>query len=659
MSKTLKAVVALITSVACMLAPLPAQAFEGVDVFEPPQPLKNALVRVVSSKGICTGTLVAPNVITTASHCFFDGVTRYSVSAVYGDSVTATVVEHRSFGADFTIAKLNQPIDREPIPVASGYWVPVGSELLSCGGGVDYLRRIRCMDGVEVGPSSRYFPFFQLGDHLGEAELIGHSNPGDSGGPVMNDAGELVGVITGSWVTQEHADAVTHPLLWARNPLTIQSILDEMTGVGTAAPASEEPATKVAPEDIPTAPGAPETYVPVTDADASKYPTDTFMYQLWKREQDSIAARKAEAETPGFELLEPYSRIIYYRGYLTRVYCVPKEVFGLLSDPAIGHEFRRESLQNRYFRCDAYWARKLLQSEVERAKAERVYQAEKALWDAEHATTETSTEESTTTEESTSTEPATSEELTTSTSATTSEESTTEEATSEETTSEETTSEESTSEESTSESSTSDSTTSDSSTSATSVAEPSTSESILSSVEPTTEQTTATSVGPTTTTTSKVVVSTSAPMTTPTSKTTSVIATATSTRASSTPATATSTTSATSTPGTSRFVITAPTKTTATSTTSAGTTVRSTAARQPNLLDATEPPVSTVQQPNDIGGSGASGSSSGSSDSSSGSSTGSAEGSSVGIWGLLAVILGGIIALIIQALDNNAHNQRH
>ena len=244
-------------------------------------PHQAPVVRVVNQLGatraLGSGTLVDQyadrGLVLTCAHTFRDGVGEVTVVLATGRAFGARVVKiDRQW--DLAALMIRRP-EVEPATVAAKDAQP-GEALASCGYGS--AGRFWC----NRGRAQRYV--IAEGTHTAETlELSGAARQGDSGGPIFNDQGELVGIVLGTngRIVTGTACGRIRAFLAGLSPRFRQSA-PQPTPVKQAPPQTQPPQVK---------PAAPN------DSDAADDPDDRPPPAGLQRLGDSVADLRRRIQT--------------------------------------------------------------------------------------------------------------------------------------------------------------------------------------------------------------------------------------------------------------------------------------------------------------------------------------------------------------------------
>lgn len=206
------------------LAPLPCLAVTGGTVVHDPNGIRSSVVQIESSRGeLCSGAVIAPDLILTAAHCVLQRAAyrvvvvdrrfrRYAVralaAALHPDFVPGTTPRDQP-GIDLAIIKLAQPLGPDFIPLdpAAATDVETGERVSLAGFGLSAENRrgsariLRETQLVSLGTLQVANRVIVVADedHLAETTGAGACR-GDSGGPIVrgrNGRYQLLGIV--SW----------------------------------------------------------------------------------------------------------------------------------------------------------------------------------------------------------------------------------------------------------------------------------------------------------------------------------------------------------------------------------------------------------------------------------------------------------------------------
>ena len=158
----------------------------------------NSVFRIETSSGMGTGWLIEPGLILT-NHHVVEGSTIVSVRQNQGSLFTARV---RAIDEPRDIALLSFDVSQtfldpmaKPIPTGDAYTSKIASSMMAMG----YSGELTPLEDGTVGPATANigvlsaivnFIFFDVNNLVIDAAV----DPGDSGGPVLNLDGEVVGM---------------------------------------------------------------------------------------------------------------------------------------------------------------------------------------------------------------------------------------------------------------------------------------------------------------------------------------------------------------------------------------------------------------------------------------------------------------------------------
>ena len=206
------------------LASVPAAAITRGELARNPNGLRQSVVRVESSRGeMCSGAVIAPDLVLTAAHCVDDRATyrvivvdrhfrQHTVRAVAAAMHPAFVrgtTPRTQPGVDLALIKLARPLGREFVPLdpRSASRAARGEPVEIAGFGVEaegrkasarVLRQTQVVNLGELQVANRVMVVVD-GQRLARVPGAGACR-GDSGGPILRASGggyQLVGIV--SW----------------------------------------------------------------------------------------------------------------------------------------------------------------------------------------------------------------------------------------------------------------------------------------------------------------------------------------------------------------------------------------------------------------------------------------------------------------------------
>lgn len=150
---------------------------------------------IMSNGGLCAGALIEPDVILTAAHCV-NRVRPVHVSwhdnpMVFEDAALVTL----NTKADVALIKLAKPNERKPLTLlAKGQKIPEGGAIATIGH--PSIGEFFGMPPFDLDMT--YLMSTGIVSGLTKDEIISDMSlsPGNSGGPVFNERGEVIGVVS-------------------------------------------------------------------------------------------------------------------------------------------------------------------------------------------------------------------------------------------------------------------------------------------------------------------------------------------------------------------------------------------------------------------------------------------------------------------------------
>lgn len=188
-----RATLSLIAAISLLAAPLPnhllfpltqqrATAQDASQLYEQVNP---AVVTIKNGQGHGSGFIVSANGLIITNAHVVDGQNRVVTLVLHdGREVSADVIGFDSTGTDLAALRVYTPLNLPALPLAAAHTIKVGQTVFAIG--TPFTEAYR--NTLSTGIISR------MDAEQGLVQHNANINPGNSGGPLLNSAGEVVGV---------------------------------------------------------------------------------------------------------------------------------------------------------------------------------------------------------------------------------------------------------------------------------------------------------------------------------------------------------------------------------------------------------------------------------------------------------------------------------
>ena len=161
--------------------------------------VKDSVVEIVTEQGAGSGFIYGAEAthVVTAWHVV-DGASDILVRLSDGTEINATITANNK-AEDLTILKLSQPASVQPLPLADSSELVVGQPILVVGSPQGLTGTATTGIISALGRAKEDVPEFFFSPWNNPTNLVQFDaavNPGNSGGPAFNAAGEVIGIIS-------------------------------------------------------------------------------------------------------------------------------------------------------------------------------------------------------------------------------------------------------------------------------------------------------------------------------------------------------------------------------------------------------------------------------------------------------------------------------